>query len=135
MLKKISLLIYSIVAPFLLVLLENWLPYPLITEEILKFFIIFYWLKTSQTSRRDWIYAGLAGLAFAISESILYTNNIILSGKFLIFPERLILTTILHSSTLILMFFGIKQGKIFGLLSLLSAILLHWGFNTLVVHL
>lgn len=120
-------------APFLLVLVEALLPYPAVVEEVTKWLLIGWWLRNTKAQKSDWIYPAAAGLVFAVNESILYINKIILSGEWWIFPERLVLTIVLHSVTMVLMFMGLKQGKTFGYLTLLAAVLIHWGFNNWVM--
>lgn len=129
---KTGLIILSLIAPILLVPIEYLLPYPAVVEELVILGIISWWLKTVKIKNSDWIYAALAGIIFAVSESILYLNRIIILGKWWVFPERLALTIFLHSATMIIIFFGVKRGKIFVWLSLLAAILIHWTFNLLV---
>lgn len=126
---KISLIILSLVAPFLLVLLEAGFPYPAPIEETVKWVLLSWWMKSVKTKKSDWIYAGVGGFVFAVNESMLYLNKILMTGNWWIFPQRLLLTGILHSTTMILMFWGIKKNKWVGLLSLLTAIIIHWGFN------
>lgn len=132
---KISLVILAMVTPFLLIPIEIMLPWPSIIEELLKFLMIRWWTKVIKTKKNDWTYALMAGIMFAVSESILYSDKIMSLGKWWFMPERLILTVAMHSTTMLLILFGVKKGKVYGLLALLGAIVIHESYNYLAISL
>jgi len=66
-------ILYSLVGPFLLWPLEYFLPYPYIIEELFKVFVV----KFTNSNAKSYI---LAGILFALTETILYSFNINLFG-------------------------------------------------------
>ena len=132
---KISLVILSIVTPFLLIPIEVLLPWPSIIEELLKFLMISWWIKVIKIKKNDWIYSIIAGTAFAVSESVLYVDKIMSLGKWWFLPERIILTVAMHSITMLLILFGVKRGKVYGWVALLGAIIIHESYNYLAISL
>ncbi|PIP52911.1 hypothetical protein COX08_03890, partial [Candidatus Beckwithbacteria bacterium CG23_combo_of_CG06-09_8_20_14_all_34_8] len=90
-------------APFLLWPIERLAPYPHIVEEILKLVLILVILGGPEPAFKKISLGILAGVLFALSESFLYFLNIFQIGQLSLLAQRLILTTLLHGMTMILM--------------------------------
>ena len=114
-------ILYSLVGPFLLWPLEYFLPYPYIIEELFKVFVV----KFTNSNAKSYI---LAGILFALTETILYSFNIKLFGRIGLFFVRFISTSLLHSITFLIIYkmSQKKNGIIFGFL--ISA-LIHFLYN------
>ena len=113
--------LYSLVGPFLLWPLEYFLPYPYIIEELFKVFVV----KLVKGNVKTFL---LAGVIFALTETILYSININLLGRPTLFLARLISTSLLHSITFLIIFkFSEKKNAIF--IGFLVAVLIHYLYN------
>lgn len=123
--------LFASMAPFLVWPFELIFPYPHIVEELVKGFLVFFTLKSSDNTTRIKL-AILAGLFFAFSESVMYMSNIFLVGTLWTFIERLLLTIPLHVvTTLLILFSGMKK-KAFLPLGIIAAMLYHYVFNLMV---
>ncbi len=124
MLATVGITLGALVGPILLMPVEFFFPYPAFVEEIYKFQII-------DKKTKDAAKPLIAGLIFAVSETILYINQILgkqYGGK--IIAERLVFTTIMHSTTMLIIYFGKKRGQKWGIFGLLTAIIIHTIYNT-----
>src|SRR3989344_3576571 len=90
-------ILYSLVGPFLVWPLEYFLPYPYVIEELFKVVVV----KFTKSNFKSYI---LAGIAFALTETILYSFNINLFGRISLFFIRFIATSLLHSVTFLIIF-------------------------------
>ncbi len=107
--------IAALVSPFFLLLIESFLPYPYVVEEVFKFFLA----KYSSTTKT----AIILGLLFSISEAIFYSMN----------PDssifRILIVTPMHITTILIMQYSTKKKNLWPI-GLLLAILIHYLFNT-----
>lgn len=114
----------ALVAPFFLLLVENYLPYPYVIEEIVKFFLA----KYSQTTKT----AIMLGILFSFSEAIFYFMNPSYSFIFDLKKSvvRLLIVTPMHISTILIMRYFIRRKSLWPF-GLIAAILLHYLFNNI----
>ena len=123
-------LLLALASPFLLLPIEKFLPYPHFIEEAVKLIVAVMIIKAErQTKENLWVWVFTAGFLFAISESILYLMNIFALGNYMLFPQRLLLTGILHTSTMMLMYL-LGRKNYWGLtVGFVGAVLIHYFFN------
>lgn len=115
--------------PFFLWPLEFYFPYPHIIEELFKAGVVLFILKNS----KNYYLTALSGIIFAFSETVFYLPNIYSVGGLNTLGLRLITTTLLHTSTLLLMHFTYNKGKLAFTLGILTSILIHFAYNMSVV--
>lgn len=115
------------IVPILLIPIEAVLPYPYIVEEIIKFIVILSFFKIIKKNLSAPI---LGGFLFAFTETILYILNIISRGQPYLIFQRLLFTGIMHISTMVLIYLGIKKSLKIGFLALVLSIAIHYLFNT-----
>lgn len=114
-------ILYSLVGPFLVWPLEYLLPYPYIIEELFKVFVVKF------TSGNAKIYI-LAGIVFALTETILYSININLLGRPSLFLARFVSTSFLHGATFLVIFKLSKKKN--GIISgFFISVLIHYLYN------
>lgn len=140
-------LLLALASPLLLLPIEQFLPHPHIIEEAVKLAIVVMIIKSEPppgwhavtprtvVSGNKWPYIFLAGFLFAVSESILYLTNIFSIGNLMLFPKRLLLTGILHTSTVVLMYFSGRKSYLGLVVGFVGAILVHYLFNLWVLNL
>ena len=121
----------SLFAPFLLWPVEYFLPYPYFIEESLKAVIVFFGLnyKKKHSDKELITISLLAGVAFTISETIMYSININLYGNIVLLFKRLFFTGLLHILTFLILIFSGKGGRKYILLGFLINILIHYFYN------
>lgn len=112
----------ALVMPFILLLLENFLPYPYIFEEVFKFFLA----KQAKTTK----VAFVLGLLFSISESIFYLFNPTYQLSISKNLTRFLLVAPMHITTILVMQYFLKKKNLWPV-GLLLAILIHYIFNSL----
>lgn len=107
--------ISALIFPFFILLIENFLPYPYVVEELFKFFLA----KKADSTKA----AIILGLLFSISEAIFYVMNPNSS------PVRFFIVTPMHVTTILVMqyFTKIKLWPV----GLVLAMLLHYLFNSI----
>lgn len=120
------LTILCLFAPFPLWLIEIFLPYPYIIEELFKFFVVKYTPK-----KNIWYFPLIFGLIFSLSETVLYLINFFALGNFSALPLRLITTTLLHTSLFFLQYYS--RHSRFRYFTLILAIILHFLYNQAVL--
>lgn len=120
----ISLL--SLFAPFPLLVIEKFLPYPFLIEELFKFFAI-----KNLPNKNNYYYPLILGIIFSLSESVLYLVNFFTLGNFSNIFIRLILTTLLHTFTFLLLY-TFRHKKLSSIISLLFSIIIHFCFNYII---
>lgn len=126
--------LFAAIAPFLVWPIELLLPYPYVIEELVKLLLVIFILNVSSNAIKIRL-AIMAGLFFALSESVLYMFNIQLVGTLSTLLQRLALTIPLHVvTTLIILFSGIKN-RAFLAIGVTIAIILHYTFNLFVAGL
>ena len=123
----------SLVGPLFLLPVEKIFPYPWLVEELFKLIIVWLILK-SKLGKNYLVLAIFAGLLFAFSEAIFYLTNILALGNLGLFPQRLFLTSFLHSgTTLLIAVFG-KKGGWWWITGFWGAVLIHGIYNLLVFY-
>lgn len=131
----------ALIAPFILWPIEIIFPYPYIVEELAKAFLILL-LRTdtfqvyyADTFRPKLKLVALAGILFALSESVLYLFNIYFVGNLELLLIRLIATSTLHVSTFLIIYIAsLKSMKLLPL-GIVLAVLVHYLFNLMVSQL
>ncbi|MEN8252804.1 MAG: PrsW family glutamic-type intramembrane protease [Patescibacteria group bacterium] len=127
----VLVLIFSLFGPFFLLPLEQFLPWPHIFEELFKLIVVVFLVRAENQNKKNYfIYLILAAAIFSTSESILYLMNFFLLWNIDNLFSRLILTSLLHLTTSIIIYFGVKSGKGRTLFALLFAIVIHYLYNT-----
>jgi len=121
----------SLAGPLFLIPVENIFPYPWLVEELFKLIIVWLILK-SKPGRNYLLLAIFAGLLFAFSETVFYLVNIFALGNLGLVPKRLVLTSFLHSGTILLMAVFGKKGSWRWIIGFLGAVLIHGIYNLLV---
>jgi hypothetical protein len=123
----------SLTLPLMLVPIEVIVAHPAIIEELFKFFIVVIFHQTYViASRKSYIQMATCGLLFALSESILYLNRIIMQGNLSLFFIRIVLTGILHTATFIILYYFSFKNKYWIIFSLLFVISLDFLYNYFV---
>lgn len=120
--------ITALVFPFFLLLIEKFLPYPYIIEELFKFFLA----KKSDTTKT----AIILGVLFSFSEAIFYVFNpsySIISNPISL-AVRFLIVTPMHITTILIMYYFSKviktrNNKNLWPIGIILAILIHYIFN------
>lgn len=118
-------------APLFLLPIEWLLPYPAIVEEVFKAVLVLIILRISSKHLQIKV-AILAGLLFALSESIFYLGNFLTQGNIPVWFVRLALTSLLHCLTFLVILVPAQKGKILIIPGLMLAILIHLLYNFLI---
>lgn len=124
-------LVFSLALPLLLLPIEKILQsYPYLIEELAKLFLVLMIIQIEKIEKKNyWLFVIFTGLLFALSESIFYLANFFALGNFSLFPQRLVLTSLLHAGTMLIMYFLGRKRRKFLLLGFLITSLLHFAFN------
>ncbi len=134
MTQVILALLIAISSPLFLLPLEKILPFPYIIEESVKLVIVGIIIKAENETKNNFlIWVILAGILFAISESIFYLVNIFIVGDLMLFPKRLLFTGILHVGTILLFYVFVKKGRLWAVAGFIGAIFIHYLYNSLIV--
>ena len=128
-LGMVAIIISGLVLPLILVLVVKFTGFSEIIEEISKALIVSF-LILGFLSFRQKVAAGISfGFLFALSENLLYFNNIFQTGNFAVLWQRFFLTMPMHIITvLVILFSGLKSKK-YIILGTLGAIIIHLLFN------
>jgi len=121
--------LYALFAPILVWPVELLFPYPFVVEELIKAVIVFFSERdsTASTASKIKLYV-LAGVFFALSETVLYILNFNAIGRIDYLLVRFVLTSVLHTTTFLVMYAASKSLK--GLpLGFILAVLIHYIFN------
>lgn len=122
--------LFALAAPLILIPVEKILPYPYIIEELIKLiFVLYIYKKERELNQRMVILPVLSGLAFTLSESMFYLINIFAIGNLSIFPIRLLSTGILHTATIMLMYFFGRKGLVWLFLAFIFSVFIHYQYN------
>lgn len=129
--------LFGLFGPFLVWPLELFFPYPHIVEEIFKFIVVYYFLKSKPDFKTGFKTVALAGILFAASETVFYSLKANLGGVQDILITRFIFTSLLHTITFAVIFiFGSspspKRKNVGLVLGLLTAILIHYLYNSYI---
>ena|ERR1035437_300449 len=128
-------LLFSLVAPLPLLIIEKFLPYSFIIEELLSLIFVFILLGVQKDTKRNVLpFVILSGLLFTISEDIFYLVNIfaVSQNVLLVFFQRLFLTGILHIGTILIIYLFARKKRNWWLIGFIIAVLIHFFFNYLV---
>ena len=112
--------ISALIFPFFILLIENFLPYPYVVEELFKFFLA----KKANSTKT----AIVLGFLFSVSEAVFYVFNPTYVLSPLYFVLRLTLVSAMHITTILVIYYFIKRKSVWPL-GLLLAILIHYLFN------
>lgn len=129
-------LLLALAAPLLLIPIEKLFPAPHIIEEIVKLGIVLFILKSrilNPSFQIRWVI--LAGMIFTLSESILYLINIFMLGDLSLFGTRLLLTGILHVTTMVILYLSARKRVSMSLLGFILAVTIHYWYNATIVRL
>ncbi len=119
----LTIVLFALIGPFLVWPVEYFLPYPFIVEELFKAILVFLF---PQKSYKPIL---LSGIPFAITETALYSFNIINYGSIGLFFTRLFLTSTLHSVTFLTIYLFNKKDKRLIVIGLTISILIHYLYN------
>lgn len=129
-------LISGAILPIMLWPIEYLWPFPHFIEEIAKFLVLIFLIKNSfgikQNKKPSLKMPLLFAISFTISESVLYLVNFFILGQFYLFPKRLLLTGILHITTVLIIFIGLNKNPLWKVTTLVLAIFLHYAYNQLL---
>lgn len=129
--KMFPILIISLVAPLPLILIEKIIPYPSLTEEIIKTGLVF--LAVNFLPQKLHLKTVLlAGLFFSISENLLYLSNFIVDGFLSLYLLRFLTGTLLHITTSLVIYFFWKECKKGVLPGILPASFIHFLYNRII---
>jgi len=119
-------------APLPLLLIEWWLPYPFVIEELVKAGLVLMIISAPATKdRTKFLAVVLSGVLFTLSESIFYLFNYLCLHHCSLFLDRLWRTGGLHISSLLILFIFARYGKFWLIVGFLLAVILHAEFNML----
>lgn len=116
--------ISALIFPFFILLIENFLPYPYVVEELFKFFLA---KKTSSTKT-----AIILGLLFSFSEAVFYFMNSSYSLNPNLYSLRLLSVSAMHITTILIMQYFLNKKSLWPV-GLLLAMLIHYLFNIISV--
>lgn len=121
--------LYATIAPWVMLIVSRVWQYPAILEELVKLVI----LREPHIQLREsigWVRGLVVGLAFGLSEAVLYTIPVWSSGDWGVMASRLALTVPMHMVTGIVIGIGVERRM--AIVGLLIAMLIHGLFNSLV---
>ena len=118
----------ALVAPFVLWPVEQVLRYPVMIEEGYKAVLV--WLVLRGTSHNQKIWVFIVGMAFAVSETMVYLMNSLLVMNWGNWGWRWVTTVPMHIITIFIQYGGWTIGV--GPLGIIPAILGHGWFNGMV---
>ncbi|MBP9817236.1 hypothetical protein KBC75_00580 [Candidatus Shapirobacteria bacterium] len=119
-------LILALASPLLLWPVESIIPLPAIIEELYKG-VISWKLRQEKIG-----WTIIAGIVLATSETVFYLVNFLALGNFENLPKRLLVTTVLHTSTMVISGMGARSNKFGWTISLLISMAVHSLFNLFV---
>ncbi len=133
---RYSISLIAAFLPFILWPVEILLPYPYLVEEVAKAFFVLFTVNNIASSqvepppRAVYIKSILvSAFTFSLSETVLYILNISLNGDLFTLITRLILTTTLHSLTMIIMLLSVLRSKWLIVAGVGLAALIHHLYN------
>lgn len=125
--ENILLILFSAFSVFPLWILEQFVPYPFIVEELTKFFLVF-WLFRKQPRNVFWTIL-LSSVAFGLSEAVLYQIKVLQLQNTLLLPLRLLFTLPMHTLTYFILYWGTRKNVAMSIITLLTSFLIHYLFN------
>jgi hypothetical protein len=121
--------LYALFAPIILWPVEILFPYPFIVEEIAKGALILFAVRGDYDKKKAIKIFFVAGVVFALSETVLYVINLSYVGSVSYLLIRFVLTSLLHSLTFLIILLPTLKNKKFIVLGLVVSIILHYFFN------
>jgi len=118
--------------PLLLSVLIRVTGYSEIVEELAKGAVVLFLILKLSERREQVIWVLIFGLAFGLSEALLYLNNLLQYGNLVPLYWRLALTVPMHIVSVWLIWSLSQYKKILLPLGLILAILWHYGFNAML---
>jgi hypothetical protein len=141
MTESVLALLFAGIAPLPLLVVERFLPYPFIFEELVKYGVVWLMLKPDISSirqsgegmqSRQWGKVVLAAVLFTFSESSFYLVNYFALGLPTLFFLRLAISGCLHLATFLWLAFCLPKGKWWAVSGLFLAMLCHAVWNVVV---
>lgn len=128
----ILVLLMALISPLPLFLLEKFLPYPYIIEELLKAALVLIIIRLPEkTTQIKTLF--LAAFLFALSENIFYLANFIGGQSLNTFGQRFLLTAVLHIFTATVILFPAQRKRWLIFPSVILAMLIHYIYNQSVL--
>lgn len=121
------LYLWSLIGPFILILVLKLLPLGIFLEEAFKGWLTYQLIKTDKRAS-VWAAVGI-GAAYGFSELVLFSLKYWPAGQYDASLARLLLTVPLHGLTTALWYAGLKRKKVW--LGALAALAVHFLFNRL----
>jgi len=127
----LALPLAGLILPFFCWAVEVILPYPYIIEELGKaVFVILVWRLPRRSTKIKT--TALMAIFFAFSESVFYLFRLSFNGTLQTLFLRLLLTTVLHTTTSMLILLPTLKSKKLILLSFPLAAAIHYLYNNFV---
>jgi hypothetical protein len=122
----------ALIAPFLVFIIEQPLPYPYIVEELAKAVFAYLILSEDSLGMKKIGFAALIALLFSLSETVLYLFNLYVSNTVTVVFQRLIFTSSMHAVTLVIMVTVGMVNKKYLPLGILLGVIIHYSYNRLL---
>ncbi|QQG41630.1 MAG: PrsW family intramembrane metalloprotease [Candidatus Woesebacteria bacterium] len=122
----LTIVLFALIGPFLVWPVEYFLPYPSFVEELFKAILIYF------LPQKNYKTVVISGVAFALTETVLYAFNIFNFGGLELMLTRLLSTSILHSATFLTIYIFGKNGGWRLIIGLIIAVLIHYIYNTYI---
>lgn len=119
----LNIVLYSLFGPFLVWPLEYFFSYPYIIEELFKAVLIFL------LPQKNWKVFVYSGIAFALTETVLYSININNYGSIGLMFTRFILTSVLHSFTFLIIYWFNRIDRRLIIVGFIVSVLIHYLYN------
>lgn len=134
--ELIFALLIALSSPLPLLIVERFLPYPAIIEEVVKLIFVSLIISSSRKKLQyPYAFVVLAGLLFTFSESMFYLMNYFATSQVERFLTRMSLTGTMHVATCVVLYtFGLR-GKFATVIGLMCAIAIHALFNSVLITL
>jgi hypothetical protein len=129
----ITIFLLAIISPLFLIPIEKLFPYPYVVEELIKVAGILLILKMADSSFQTKL-AIIFSLLFSLSESIFYLPNFTNQSFFEPFIQRIFLTGMLHTLTILIILFSAKKKRWLLFISVPFAMFIHYLYNILIVN-
>lgn len=124
--------VLAAITPFILWPFVYLIPLPHIIEELAKLFLA---RTTRSTKSFPFLLILGSGVLFAVSETVLYSIGLFQTSTLQIIGLRLLLTTTLHTLTLLGFGIAVRKHLIFQAVWLICAIFIHYHYNRFVTQL
>ena len=118
----------ALVAPFLVFIIELFLPYPYIVEEAIKAILVFQ-LIDLKNKKNQLTITVFMGILFSLTETVFYFFNFFMLTSLTPLIERLVLTTLLHTFTIVIILLSTWINKKLLPIGVLLAMVIHYIYN------